>query len=368
MNRLTLFVIIAALAPSSLLLDGCSDSSAQAKATPAQAAVPAIPVEVARVRYGDAAATYAGTTTLEAAQESIVVAKVAGTVARIYVEEGNPVRPGQALAKLDDATLRFDFEQAQANYEKKKQEFERSDKLYARHLISADAYEGGKYDLAVLKANYDIAKLNLDNTVIRTPIGGVVAKRFIKVGNTLTANQSVFTVSNFDPLLAVLYVPEIALPLLKVDQPATLSADAVPDKSFNGSIARISPVVDPQTGTFKVTVVIHHDQGVLAPGMFSRVRITYDVHRHSLLVPRASVVTEDGETTVYAVRDGVAHRLPVTLGYANGNLVEITRGLQAGDIVVTLGQNNLRDRAKVAVTNPPAPQTDVAAVTPSPQV
>ena len=346
--RYTLLVLFLSL--STLGLSACGGTEAQAKDTPKDT-TPAIPVETATAQQGAVAATYSGTTTLEADQEASVVAKVGGTVSVIYAEEGRQVRAGDALAQLDDQEMRYNAEEAQANYEKKQQEYARSQALYDRKLISTDAFEAVKYDLAVLKATYDIAKLNLDRTVIRSPINGVVAKRLIKVGNTLTPNQAVYVVSDFDPLLAVLYVPENALARIKPGQPAELSADAMSGRVFTGRVARLSPVVDPQTGTFKVTVEVAHSERGLAPGMFSRVSITYDVHKNALTVPRSAILTEDGESAVYVVTDGTAHRVAVSLGYADGDKVEITRGLKAGDSVVTLGQNSLKDGTKVAIVN-----------------
>jgi membrane fusion protein (multidrug efflux system) len=247
--------------------------------------------------------------------------------------------------------MRYNAEEAQANYEKKQQEYSRDQTLFDRHLISADVFDGVKYDLAVLKATYDLAKLNLDRTVIRSPIDGVVAKRLIKVGNTLTPNQAVYVVTDFNHLLAVLYVPENALARIKAGQPAELSADAMAGHVYTGRVARLAPVVDPQTGTFKVTVEVDHNEHGLAPGMFSRVSITYDVHQNTLTVPRAAIMTEDGESAVYVVNSGTAHRVPVSLGYADGDKVEITKGLKNGDSVVTLGQNSLKDGTKVAIVN-----------------
>ncbi len=357
-TRAPLIATLLALA-TSLALTGCGGSAAQAKEA-AKDVTPAIPVETAVAQQAAVAATYSGTTTLEAAEEASVVAKVGGTVSAIYAEEGRQVRAGEALAQLDDTELRYDAEQAQANYEKKQQEFARSQALFDRKLISADAFDGTKYDLAVLKATYDIAKLNLDRATIRSPIDGVVAKRLIKVGNTLTPNEAVYVVTDFDPLLAVLYVPENALARIRPGQPAAIEADALSGKSFNGRVARLSPVVDPQTGTFKVTVEVNHGEHGLAPGMFSRVSITYDVHKDALTVPRNAIITEDGESAVYTVAGGVAHRVPVSLGYADGDKVEITKGLKAGDSVVTLGQNSLKDGTKVAVVNA-SPQKATAA-------
>ncbi len=356
--RYPLLAALLTLSPT-LALTGCGGSEAQAKDV-AKDTTPSIPVETAIAQQGAVAATYSGTTTLEADQEASVVAKVGGTVATIFAEEGRQVRAGDALAKLDDSDMRYAAEQAQANYDKKQLEFSRSQTLYDRKLISADAFDAVKYDLAVLKASNDMAKLNLDRTTIRSPINGVVAKRLIKIGNTLTPNQAVYVVTDFDPLLAVLYVPENALARIKPGQPAELSADALAGRTFTGRVARLSPVVDPQTGTFKVTVEVGHSERGLAPGMFSRVNITYDVHKDALTVPRTAILTEDGESAVYVVAAGVAHRVPVTLGYADGDKVEITRGLKSGDNVVTLGQNSLKDGTKVAIVNS-APQKATAA-------
>ena len=369
MKRVYLFSILTSLSLAGLLsLPGCSGKAAEPQQTGKNSETAAIPVQVAGAQRGIIAATYNGTSTLEADQEATVVAKVDGTISRLYVEEGTEVHAGQALAKLDDAKLRFDCEQAEANYEKKRQEFARSKTLYAHRLISLDAYDTVKYDLAALKASYDIAKFNLNNTVIRAPIDGTVSKRLVKVGNTLTANQAVFVVSNFDPLIAVLYVPETARPELRVGQPASLSADAVPGQKFRGRIARISPVVDPQTGTFKVTVELHDDKSILAPGMFSRVHITYDVHRNALLIPRTALITEDGETAVYVVNQGKAHRIIVKTGYSNDGNIEILSGLHNDDTVVTLGQNSLRDGARVSIVNPKLPASLVASDKHNPQV
>ncbi len=354
-RTLSLGLLFLALGP---VLSACSGSAAQAKDAPKEA-LPAIPVEAASAALSQVAVTYSGTTTLEADQEATVVAKVGGTVSAIYAEEGRAVKAGEALAQLDDTELKYDCEQAEANYEKKQQEYNRSQTLFDRKLISADAYEGVKYDLAVLKAGYDLAKLNLDHATLRSPIDGVVAKRLIKVGNTLTPDQSVYVVTDFDPLLAVLYVPENALAQIRPGQPALITADALNGKRFEGRVARLSPVVNPQTGTFKVTVEVRHAHE-LAPGMFSRVSVTYAVHKDALTVPRAAILTEDGESAVYVVKAGVAHRVPVSLGFADGDKVEVLRGLAKGDLVVTLGQNSLKDGAKVAVVNS-APLKSMAA-------
>jgi membrane fusion protein (multidrug efflux system) len=165
----------------------------------------------------------------------------------------------------------------------------------------------------------------------------------------VTENQAVFRVTNFDPLLAVLYVPERELQKLRAGQPAQLEVDAVADRSFAGSIKRISPVVDPATGTFKVTVEAHDRSGLLKPGMLARVNITYDVHDSVVLVPKEAVVSEDDASTLFVIEDSVAYRRTVELGYDDAEAVEIITGLDAGLVVVTAGQTTLKDSAKVVV-------------------
>ncbi len=342
-------------------MQGCYSSDSKADIAKKKDETPAIPVETALVKRGDVDASYTATTTLEAQDEAVVVAKTDGVIKKIYVEEGQHVNAGDVLAKLDDEKLLYQLEGAKANLDKKQHEFERNKELYAKHLISSNAYETSKFELAALKSDYDLAKLSVDYTAIRAPISGVVSKRFIKPGNMLTQNQQTFVITDFDPLLATLHVPERELSKLKDGQPALLSTDALPGQRFTGSIDRISPVVDPATGTFKVTVAMRDPSHRLKPGMFGRVNIVYDTRHDALLVPRSAVITEDTESNVFVIDKGVAHRTPVDVGYTDGGAVQIVDGLKEGESVVTVGQTSLKDGAKVQIVSAgPASPADVA--------
>ena len=143
--------------------------------------------------------------------------------------------------------------------------------------------------------------------------------------------------------------------LIKADQPVQMLVDALPDVAFAGSVARVSPVVDAATGTFRVVAQFKDDSGKLRSGMFGRVRIVYDQRSDALVVPRAALVGDNKDASVFVVDKDVAKRRKVTLGYADGGQVEIVDGLAEGEKVVTLGQAALRDGAKVQVINPEAP-------------
>jgi membrane fusion protein (multidrug efflux system) len=309
----------------------------------------AIPVEVAQVETGNIAAFFTGTATLEAEGDAAVVAKVGGVVKEILVEEGVNVKAGQVLAKLDDEKLAVQLAQAEANLRKLENDFHRHEELFNKKLVSAEVYQRAKFEYESQKAAFDMVKLEYDYSAIRAPIGGVVAERMVKVGNMVLPNTATFRITDFDPLLAVLHVPEREMGKLRAGQPAGITVDAISGAEFSGRIARISPVVDPTTGTIKVTVEVRDPSRQLKAGMFGRVNIVYDVHANALLAPKGAVLAEDAESAVFVVQDSVAYRKVVKTGYVNGAHIEILSGLQAGDKIVTTGQGSLKDSSRVEV-------------------
>ena len=341
-----------------LLLVGCQDGgatggkgSADGGGGDGEEETPPVPVEVRQATRGDVFAVYSGTASLETDNEAEVVAKVGGEVIAITVEEGDAVREGQVLARLDGDRLRLEMERTEANLKKLEQEYERNVELNEQGLVSAGTFENIKYELDSLRAAHDLARLEYSYTQIRAPIDGIVSNRYIKLGNTISANDPVFQVTDMDPLRAYLFVPEREFRKLRAGQTAELLIDAIPDTVFKGEILRISPVVDPQTGTFKVTVAVSDDGGRLKPGMFGRFQIVYDAHLDALLVPRLAIVEDETEKSVFGVEDGVAKRRKIETGYSRGESVEVVAGLEGDETIVTIGQTGLKDGSAVKVIN-----------------
>ncbi len=318
-----------------------------------------VPVEIALVARGDVVAEYAGTASIEAEQEAQVVAKVGGEVVALEAEEGDKVKAGEVLARLDGDRLRLELERARANLRKLEQDYQRNVDLYQKGLVSSGAYENMKYDLAALRSAYELAQLELSYTEIRAPIDGVIAERQIKLGNTITANSPVYKITDLDPLLAYLYVPERDFRKLAPGQRARVEVDALPGQRFEARIARVSPVIDPDSGTFKVTVEVDDDSGALKPGMFGRFNIEYDRRTDTVLIPRAAMLRDDDQASVFVIEEGVARRRSVTTGYGSGNQLEILSGLDVGEEIVIVGQAGLNDGNSVRVVNRPdaTPQT-----------
>lgn len=310
-----------------------------------------IPVEVSNVSRGDISAYYANTATLDAEQEATVVSKVRGIVNEIYVEEGDEVEAGQVIAKIEDEQYKIEAARAKATLDRLKNEFQRNKELFDKNLIAAETFQNSQYEYESQKAAYDLAMLNLEYTSIKSPISGVVSERFVKRGNMIGTDQQVFRVTDFSPLQAILYVPEHEMAKIRKDQRTELRVDALPNQTFMGHVERISPVVDSETGTFKVTVFVDETKDMLRPGMFGRVKIVYDTRENTRMIPKSAVMSEDLAQSVYVIRDSLAFRKQIQTGYTNGLNVEVINGLEDGEIVVTIGQGSLQDSSKVNIIN-----------------
>lgn len=352
----SLAVIVLTLA---VVLPGCQPGAGE-DAKGDEEEQPAVPVETAVPSRGDIYAVYSGTAPVEAYADAQVIAKVGGEVREILVEEGDRVKSGQVLARLDGDRLRFEMQQAEANLHKLQRDYQRNIDLRDRSLISAGDFEKIKYEMEALQATYDLARLELSYTEIRAPIDGVVSQRFIKIGNTIDANAPTFQVTSLEPLISYLHVPEREYRRIAAGQTATLRVDALAGHVFEGTVARISPVVDPSTGTFKATIEVYDETDLLKPGMFARINIVYDMHADALQIPRSAIIEEAGESSVFVVADETAHRRTVRTGYVEGGKIEILEGLADDERFVLVGQTGLKEGSRVTVVNAGAARESAA--------
>ena len=313
--------------------------------------VAAIPVETIKPIRGDIDARYSGTAPIEAYADATVIAKVGGEVRDILVEEGDDVRRGQVLARLDGDRLRLEKNQAEANLRKLQRDYQRNVDLKDKGLISEGDFEKIQYEMEALEATFNLAALELDYTEIKAPIDGVVSERFIKIGNTIDVNEQTFQVTSLEPLISYLHIPEREYRRIDPGQPVAIVIDALQGITFEASVARVSPIVDPATGTFKITIEVTDETRRLKPGMFGRISIVYDSRKMALQIPRSAVIEESGETTVFVVADDVAEKRTIQTGYSDAGNIEVLDGLADGDEVVVVGQLNLKSGSKVSVIN-----------------
>jgi len=283
-------LFLASIIAVSMALSGCGGGGGVQAKEADKASVNAVPVEVATASLNPVNASYNGTATLVTDHEAQVASKTSGVLVKLLVEEGSIVHEGQLLAELDDSTPVAAVAQAEAQMHKADATFAYAEQSIQKQLISKREYDQANFDMQTQRAALQTAKLQLAYTRIMAPVSGVVAERSVKLGNLVQVNQSLFRIVNMDTLQAVLNVPERQLGILKAGQTVALEADALPGQKFAGNILRIAPVVDPASGTFRVTCEFRDKSRTLKPGMFGRIDIVYDHRDEGLTIPRSALI------------------------------------------------------------------------------
>jgi len=353
-----LALLVIAIAAS---LAGCDKANGTGAEPDPAAAEQTVPVETAAPRRAEMTAVHSGTAPVEADRKTFVMPKVRGEIRAVLVDEGAQVREGQVLARLDGDQLRLELAQAEAQMRRLERDYNRNLELQKKGLVSTTAFENLKYELDSARATYDLARLQLSWTEIRSPIAGTVTQRtnVVKVGNTVTpvggviesSDSALFVVEDLDSLVVRINVPERELPRLSKGQPVELGFDAVPGSRFEGRIALISPYVDSSAGTIPVKIEVDDPGDLLRPGMFARVAIVYERKADALQIPRSALLDSEGPARVFVIADGKAEERHVELGLSNGGWVEVTAGLGDGDRVIVVGQGAVKQGASVRVVD-----------------
>ncbi len=345
---------------------GCKRGGGEAEAKEAAKGPEAVPVEVAAATRRPVAASYSGTAPLEARGESQVVAKTSGVALSVLAQEGQFVHAGQVLVRLDSARAALQAAQSASQMRKLESNYARSRQLADQKLISANDIDQIKFDLENARATNRLANLELSYANVVAPISGVIAQRSIKPGNFVQINTPIFRIVDTSRLEATLNVPERELETLKPGLPVKLQVDALPGKTFEGTVDRVAPVVDAGSGTFRV-ICAFAGGGLLQPGMFGRMQIDYDQRADALVVPRIALLDDEGDPAVFAVRNGKAERVPVKLGYMDGAWAEVRKGIGLGEQVVVAGKTALRDGSRVPVLDANGKTEGAAATPPKPK-
>lgn len=332
---------------SAATVSGCNTGDASPVASADAASRAPVPVQVRMPFRTELFATYETTANLETEGDAPVVARVAGDVVALLVEEGQRVSAGQAVARLDGERLRLEMLAAKADLDRVRGEYDRYRDLHDRGLVSKSMFENLKYDLEALQATYELRQLEYGYTTVRAPIGGYVSARQIRPGQHVNAGEIAFRITDTRELIAELQIPQTELRRIAAGQVATLRVDSLPGRDFPAEIVRISPTIDVQNGTFRATVHIDNSSGALAPGMFARFDIAFERHADALVIPREALLEEDEETAVYVVAGDTVERRRIETGIEARDSIQVLDGLTESDQVVVVGHSALRDGSKV---------------------
>jgi membrane fusion protein (multidrug efflux system) len=316
-----------------------------------------IPVEVKTVDRGNIAATLLTYTSLEAERHVDVVSRTQGLVETILVEEGDRVQEGQPLAQLDTDALELTLQEREVNMNSLESNYNRSRELLDQELLSSQEFEQTKFQYEAAATQYESAKLQLEYATIRSPFSGIITERLVEVGNLVNANDVVFRTADLDPLLARIYVPEKDIGQVRPGQSVRINVEGS-EQTHTGRVALISPIVDPESGTVKVTVEIRDRMGTLRPGMFTTVNLVIAIQENVLQVEKKALVAEAEGSYAFLFQDGTAEKRLLEIGIAEGDYVEVLSGLSDGDSIITVGQEGLRNGAPVRIAGQIPPDAE----------
>ena len=301
-------------------------------------------VAVVQVTSRDVPQTATYTSTVQAYVKNNIAPQMAGRIAKINVEIGDFVTKGQILAEMDRTQLL----QAQLQLQNQEVELNRLKALYEAGGLSQSDYDA-------IEMSYNVAKAQtenlLENTVLRSPVNGVVTARNYDAGDMYAMASPIYTVEQITPVKLLVGISESDYTKVKKGDSVEITADAIPGTTFYGKIEKIYPTIDPTTRTFTVEVVVSNNYNTLRPGMFARAVVNFGSN-HNVVIPDVAVVKQQGsgERFVYVLNpDNTVTYQKVELGRRMGTEYEVLSGIEEGAKVVTGGQIRLKDGVKVIV-------------------
>jgi membrane fusion protein (multidrug efflux system) len=325
-----------------------------------QPAAAPLEVKTAPPQRGDIYRYVALPGTLRADQQVTLYPKVAGYVKTIAVDKGDQVRAGQVLAEIEVPELVADVTRNRADVAVAEAAFQRVSSAQAKSpdLITPAASDEAKARLQIAKANLERTETLLGYTHIVAPFAGTITMRYADAGAFLAApsaggsaqNAALFTLADFRTVRAQIPVPEIEAARVRTGQPVKVTVDGLAGKVFAGQVSRLGYALDEATRTMLVEADLPNPDGELRPGMYARVRIGVEKHADALLIPADALVMEKTAAFAFVAASGKAQKIPLTIGFNDGQQVEVLKGLDAAQSVILVGKLTLAPDQPVKVT------------------
>ena len=337
MNVRTIIYVAAVMAVS------CGNNNSKTAEQPQAAEVRLPNVTIMAASYKDVPQSDVYTANVEAYAKNNIAPQSPSRIQKIYVEVGDFVRAGQIVAKMDEVSLN----QSKLSMANDSLEYSRIKKLYEQGGVSKSDFDAMELKYNVTRSQYQNL---LENTILRSPVSGVITARNYDQGD-MYGGSPIYVVEQITPVKLYVGISEMDYTRVKKNDTVTLTADALPGKTFTGRIARIYPTIDAATHTFTAEVNVANSDRLLRPGMYARVTVNFGSN-HSIVVPDDCVVKQQGSgvRSVFVLQnDDTVKEIVVTLGRHFGTEYEILSGIAEGDNVVVKGQASLKNGSKVNV-------------------
>lgn len=286
---------------------------------------------------------------IHAWEEVTISAETTGKIELQDVEEGDIVTANQDLIRINTTTIQATMAQAQAGLRLAKQELGRIEELREEGISSPQELDRAVTERVAAEANVRLAEIQLEQSVIRAQIGGVVDKLFMEEGEFVNMGTHLIHIVQVHKVKAVIGLPERDVGLFSPGDGARVVLDAHPGKVFLGTIHRIATSAEEGTRTFATEIELDNAEGLLRPGMIARATLVRKAYESAITIPLFTVMSRDDHRVVFVEDKGVACERPIEVGFFQGDLVHVTKGLADGDRLIVLGQRDLRDGQGVVV-------------------
>jgi membrane fusion protein (multidrug efflux system) len=285
----------------------------------------------------------------EAWLDVTVAADTGGRVEWIGPGEGDTIKKGQLIAKIDVSALKAALDRAEADHKLAEELYSRRKKLFQDNIIGKEELDRSENQRLLALATLTQTRVEYEKGFVRSPIKGIVNHLYVDVGEFADRGKPVADLVNVDRIKINVSVPELDVKYLRPGQETMTRIDAFPDRMIAGKVDFVAYKADPATKTFRVRVIISNSDNSVRPGMIARVAFLRRVIPDALVAPLFALVDRGGERLLFVEEEGVAHARPVTIGVIEQDRVQITTGLREGDHLIVKGQTEVEEGIKVLV-------------------
>lgn len=327
-----------------LALAGCGSEKSEAKTTEGKRVIKVNTVTVTPVPLEDIL-TLPGET--EPDEDVSVSSDSSGTVKWLGVEEGDRVKKGEIIARVDVASSGARLAQAKASRELAAEQLRRRRELLEKGVLAQEEFDQMAAKLEESDASLRERQVSVDYGVIRAPVSGIVNDRHVDQGERLGVGSPVVDIVDPSVIRITINVPEMDIPYIKKDQKVTVTVDAIPNRTWEGTVEFVSFKADPTSKTFETRVLTQNPDGAIRAGMLARVSLERRSIANAITAPLYAIINQGGERLLYVAENGVARARTIEIGVIEDDRAQVTKGLKAGDKLIVTGQTMVEDGTKV---------------------
>jgi membrane fusion protein (multidrug efflux system) len=328
---------------------GCNHSESKEDPENEKEQVPAIKVAIVTVEPTPIRDILVLPGETEAWQDVLVGADTAGRVEWIGPQEGDSVKKGDLLVKIDVSGLKAALDRAEAAYQLADELYQRRQRLFERKIIGQEERDRSQTERSLAGGNLRQARVEYERGFVKAPISGIINHLYVDEGEFIDRGKPLLELVDVDKIKITVNVPELDVRYLRVGQTPAVRVDAFADRRLAGIVDFIAYKADPATKTFPVKVLIDNPGHEFRPGMIARVFFLRRVVADALVAPLFALVDKGGERLVFIEKDGVAHARTAAIGVIEGDRIQITEGLSVGDHLIVEGQKEVEEGMRVRV-------------------